>query len=359
MRALRYHGVQDLRLDDDVPEPQCLEHQVKVAPAFVGICGTDLHEYWSPTFIPLKDHPHPVTKESVPVGLGHEFSGTIVEIGSRVQSDKGLKIGDHVAVQPTICCLKCSACEDGFLNCCDAAGFVGLSGGGGGLSDYVCVDASFIHKLPTEVPLDIGALVEPLAVAWHAVDQYDIKIGDEALVLGAGPIGLGIIQCLQARGAKTIIVAEVSKERQNFAREFGATHILDPGVDNVVSKTREICGGRHGSKVAFDCAGVPASIKTAVQAVRARGTIVNVAIWEKEIPFQPNSLVFGEKKYLAVLGYLGQDFQGVIKALGDGSLRPRKMITSKIRIDRVYEDGFKALMEEKDNHVKILVDLKT
>jgi len=155
MRALRYHGVKDLRVDDDVAEPQCLEHQIKVAPAFVGICGTDLHEYFSPTFIPSKDHPHPVTKESMPVGLGHEFSGTVVEIGSKVQN-KEVKVGDIVAVQPTICCFRCPPCEQGFLNCCDAAGFVGLSGGGGGLSDYVCVDGSFVFKLPENISLDVG-----------------------------------------------------------------------------------------------------------------------------------------------------------------------------------------------------------
>ena len=299
MRALRYHGVQDLRVDYDVPEPQCLDHQVKVKPVFVGICGTDLHEYWTPTFVPPKDKPHPVTHESMPIVLGHEFSGTIVEIGSKVKTDSDLKVGDHVAVQPTICCFKCSPCEDGAVNCCDSAGFVGLSGGGGGLSDFVCVDGQFIHKLPPGIPLDLGALVEPLAVAWHAVDQFDLQPGDNALVLGAGPIGLGAVQCLQARGAKTIIVAEVARERQNFAKQFGATHILDPTTDDVVSRSREICGGRHGPEVAFDCAGVPASIKSAALAVRARGTIVNLAIWEKEIPFQPNTLVFGEKKYLA------------------------------------------------------------
>jgi threonine dehydrogenase-like Zn-dependent dehydrogenase len=117
------------------------------------------------------------------------------------------------------------------------------------------------------------------------------------LVLGAGPIGLGVIQCAKARGASTIIVAEVATERQNFAKMFGATHIYDPRSEDVVEKSKEVCGGQ-GPKIAFDCAGVPASIKTAALAIRSRGTVLNVAIWEKEVPFQPNSLVFGEKKYL-------------------------------------------------------------
>lgn len=155
MRALRYHGPKDIRVEHDVDEPKCGDNQIKVKPAFVGICGTDLHEYSSPTFIPSKENPHPITKESMPVGLGHEFSGTVVEIGSKVQNSP-VKVGDLVAVQPTLACNDCGACKEGFINCCDSAGFVGLSGGGGGLSDFVCIDSNFIHKLPDNVPLDVG-----------------------------------------------------------------------------------------------------------------------------------------------------------------------------------------------------------
>ncbi|KIV94738.1 hypothetical protein, variant 3 [Exophiala mesophila] len=293
----------------------------------------------------------------MPVAIGHEFSGTIVEIGPNAANPQNLKVGDDVAVQPTICCFGCGPCREGYINCCDSAGFVGLSGGGGGMTDAVCVDPQFVFKLPKGTSLQIGALVEPLAVAWHAVDQYPIKEGDEALVLGAGPIGLGVIQCLKARGAKTIIVAEVAEQRQKFAREFGATHVLDPRHDDVVKKAKEICGGL-GPHLALDAAGVAASVKTAALAVRARGTVVNVAIWEKEVPFQPNNLVFGEKKYLAVLGYVKEDFGGVIQALADGALKPEGMITKTIKIDKVVEEGYKALFDEKDKHVKILVDCR-
>ena len=267
-------------------------------PAFVGICGTDLHEYAKATFFPLEGAPHPLTGETVPCGVGHEFSGTVVEIGSKAENNGGLKVGDMVAIQPTLCCFECPPCQKDYLNCCDKAGFVGLSGGGGGLSDFVCIDGHFVHRLPSNISLDIGALVEPLSVAWHAVDASPNPEGSDALVLGAGPIGLGVIQCLKARGAKTIIVAEVAKERRNFAKQFGATHIIDPRLEDVGEKSKERCAGQ-GPDIAFDCAGVPASVQSATLAVKSRGTIVNVAIWEKEVPFNPNNLVFGEKKYLA------------------------------------------------------------
>lgn len=155
MRALRYHGAEDLRVDNDVPEPQCGKDQIKIKPAFVGICGTDLHEYYTPTFTPTKGNPHPVTKEEVPIVIGHEFSGTVLEIGSNV-TKSDVKVGDKVAVQPTIACFGCGPCGDGYLNCCDKGGFVGLSGGGGGLSEAVCVGSDFVFKLPNDIDLDVG-----------------------------------------------------------------------------------------------------------------------------------------------------------------------------------------------------------
>ena len=130
-----------------------------------------------------------------------------------------------------------------------------------------------LYALLTEI-----ALVEPLAVAWHAVDAAQIKKGDDALVLGAGPIGLGVIQCLKAQGADKIIVAEVSTERQNFAKHFGATHIFDPRHDDVVAKCKELTDGR-GVQTSLDCAGLAVTLKTACLAVRSRGRVINVAIW--------------------------------------------------------------------------------
>lgn len=201
-----------------------------------------------------------------------------------------------------------------------------------------------------------AALVEPIAVAWHAVDASPIQKGDSALVLGAGPIGLAVIQSLVARGAKNIIVAEVSTERRKFAKHFGAHHIFDPRKDDVVKLTKDLTEGR-GAHSAFDCAGVASSPATAILGVRAKGTIVNVAIWERGTDFNPNILVFGEKKYIAVLGYQKPDFQYVIKAIGDGAMHPHKMITKKIKIDEVVEEGFRTLINEKDKQVKILIDV--
>ncbi|KAF1981815.1 GroES-like protein [Aulographum hederae CBS 113979] len=353
MRAARYYGKEDIRIEQ-IEEPKCGKGQIKIKPAFVGICGTDLHEYLGgPTFAPTS--PHPITKETIPITLGHEFSGTISELGEGVSSSN-FKVGQKVAVQPTLCCMTCNACKRGAENVCTGGGFVGLSGGGGGLSDAVCVSQDFVVPLPESVGLDIAALVEPLSVAWHAISAAPVEKDDTVLILGGGPIGLAIVQCLRAKKVKTIIVSEIAEARQRFAKDFGAHHVLHSINDKVVEKSAEI-SGKDGVDVVFDCAGVPASLTTACQAVKAKGYVVNVAIWEKPIPFQPNMLGFREAQYRPVLGYQRKDFEAVIECLASGAMKPEPMITRRIRLEDLVDQGIKNLITNKDKEVKILVDI--
>ncbi|KAI0965910.1 GroES-like protein [Xylaria arbuscula] len=352
MKAVRYYGKEDIRIEQ-VPEPTVRPGQVKIAPAFVGLCGTDLHEYiGGPCFCPINQHP--VTGESIPITLGHEFSGIITEIGPEVT---GFKVGQRCAVQPTIFCGHCPACESGAENVCHDGGFIGLSGRGGGLSQAICVNATHVFPLPDGLELDTGALVEPLSVAWHAISAAP-EIGPDSviLVIGGGPIGLATILCLKAKGVEKIVVSEIAVSRQGFARQFGATQVVNPLKDDVTKAVLGESSGR-GADVAFDCAGVPASIKSACAAVKAKGTVVNVAIWEKDIPFNPNWMTFKESIYKSVLGYRREDFEAVIENLKIGAIKPNGMITAKIKFDNVVEDGIKRLISDKDNHVKILVDI--
>ncbi|KAH9877952.1 hypothetical protein J1614_003169 [Plenodomus biglobosus] len=351
MRAARYYGKEDIRIEN-VDEQTCGAGQIRIAPAYAGICGSDLHEYLTgPNFVPTK--PHPLTNDSIPITLGHEFSGTVTQLGEGVSS---FSLGDQVVIQPTLSCQTCHACTAGLENVCPSGGFIGLSGGGGGLSDSVVVPESAVLRLPTSIPLDVGALVEPLSVAWHAVRAAPLHANSVVLILGGGPIGLAIVQCLVALGTRTIIVSEISACRQRYAAQFGAHHVLDPRTVDPVARSRELSGA-DGPGVIFDCAGVPASFNTACAAVKPRGTIINVAIWEKEVPFNPNILVAREAKYAAVLGYQREDVQAVIDQLASGNLKPANMITSKIHLEDLVERGIKALIHDKESHVKILVEM--
>ncbi|KAG8672156.1 hypothetical protein FPOAC2_05523 [Fusarium poae] len=352
MRAARYYGIEDIRVEQ-VPLPSVKPGQVKVAPAFVGICGTDLHEYLGgPNFCPTT--PHPITKESIPVTLGHEFSGIITEVGPDVE---GFEVGQPCAIQPTLFCGHCAACHNHAENVCHSGGFIGLSGSGGGLSEAVCVNATHVHPLPRDLPLEIGALVEPLSVSWHAMTAApEINSSSKVVILGGGPIGLAMILCLKAKGVSEVILSEVAISRQNFARELGATRVVNPIEENLNEIVLGLTDGK-GADVVFDCAGVPMSIKSACEVVRPKGTVVNLAIWEKEVPFNPNWITMKESSYKSVLGYAREDFQAVIANLASGAIKPRQMITRKIKLENIVEDGIKALIHDKNNQVKVLVDM--
>jgi threonine dehydrogenase-like Zn-dependent dehydrogenase len=273
-----------------------------------------------------------VTQETIPITFGHEFSGVVKDPG-----DSDFEVGDPVVVQPSIFCSSCAACDAKAENVCHNSGFIGLSGGGGGLSDALTVPAEAVLKLPNNVPLDVAALVEPLSVGWHATTVASIRPKSAVLVLGGGPIGLAVIQCLRAQGVINIIVAEVATRRQHFAKAFGASHILDPKSDDVVQISKELSGG-IGPDVVFDCAGVPASLKTACNAVKARGDVVNVAIWEKEVPFNPNWLVFKEARYTGVLGYQRADWVSVLEHLGNGKhVHTDNAVESLLTRFRIFE----------------------
>ena len=289
----------------------------------------------------------------MPLTFGHEFSGTVEEVGEGVTD---YNTGDRVVIQPIIYDDTCVACEEGLQNCCFSNGFVGLSGWGGGLADHIVLPQSTLYHLPDNVPLEIGALVEPLAVGWHAVKISPYKKGDTALILGGGPIGISTILALKANGCSTIIVSEVSKKRQEFAKRFGAHHVIDPSKEDIVKRTRELTDNK-GAHVTFDCAGVQAALNQAVHATRARGCIVNIAIWEKPCTINTNDFNFKERMYMGVATYAVGDFQEVLDALADGSMQPQEMITQRIKLTEVEEKGFKSLINDKDSQVKILVEV--
>jgi (R,R)-butanediol dehydrogenase/meso-butanediol dehydrogenase/diacetyl reductase len=181
--ALQHEAEGGLRIDD-IPEPETTDGTVKIKVDWCGICGTDLHEYLEgPIFTPVAGSPHPLTGEVAPVQLGHEFAGHITEVGSGVT---GFSEGDAVAVEPTLFCGRCSECRAGLTNLCPSLGFHGLSGGGGGYAEFTVVPASMVRPLGS-VPTDLGALVEPLAVGLHAVRNSGVRIGESAVVFGAGP----------------------------------------------------------------------------------------------------------------------------------------------------------------------------
>ncbi|WP_113913343.1 2,3-butanediol dehydrogenase [Roseovarius dicentrarchi] len=347
MKAALWYAAKDIRVED-IDEPQVKPGHVKLKVAWTGICGSDLHEYLAgPIFIPA-DEKHPLSGEKAPITMGHEYCGEITELGDGVE---GFEVGDRVAIEPIYHCGKCDACRDGLYNLCQDMGFMGLSGGAAGFAGYSVVPAGMAHKMPDGLSMEQGALVEPAAVALHAVRVSALKAGDTAAVFGAGPIGLLVVEALRAAGASKVYVVEPSPERREKAMELGATVALDPGEVDVVAEIRDASGG--GVNVAFEVTGVSAVFKQCIDVTRYEGQALIVSIWEGEASLNPNDVVLSERNIKGTIGYRNV-YPAVMELMTRGYFQAENLVTKRIELDDIVAEGFDVLSSEK-SQVKILV----
>jgi (R,R)-butanediol dehydrogenase/meso-butanediol dehydrogenase/diacetyl reductase len=349
MKAALWYDTKDIRVET-IPEPSLEKDQVKIKVSYCGICGSDLHEYLAgPIFIPVEE-PHPISKDKAPIVMGHEFAGVVAAVGEDVT---GIKVGDRVCVEPIYSCGTCHSCRKGHYNVCEQLGFIGLSGGLGGFSEYSVVPSKMIHKIPDNMTWEQAALVEPAAVAVHAVRQSDMKIGDSVAVIGTGPIGLLVIQAAKAAGASRIAAVEVSPERRDFAEQAGADLVIDPLEREPVEAIKEFTNGL-GVDVAFEVAGIEATIHTAIESTKPEGNVVNISIWEKPASIPVNQFILTERKMTSIIAYRNI-FPQVIQLIANGQMKATELITKKISLDQIVTEGFEALTNNK-NQIKILVD---
>lgn len=354
MRAAMYHGQRDVRIEEH-PEPDVGPGDVLVEVGAAGICGSDLHEYVAgPIFVPTEE-PHPLTGETAPIPMGHEFSGTVSEVGANVST---LPVGNHVAVNPILSCGECRHCATGRQNLCESLGFVGLSGGGGGFAERVAVPAQNTVPLREGMSLVEGALVEPFSVGVHAVRQSPLQLGDDVVVAGTGPIGLTVIQAARAAGAGRIFASEPNDDRRRLAASSGADVIVDPTVDSlseVVTAETDV-----GADVAFEVAGIEPALNQAVKSTKRGGHTTVVSVFEDSAAIDPNDVSMAERSMNGTRAYHGggrsrDDYQTAIDMLGTGRFDGSELITDRIGLADVVEEGFERLLEDKSN-VKIIVE---
>ncbi|MEJ8277713.1 2,3-butanediol dehydrogenase [Pseudonocardia spirodelae] len=346
MRAVVYRGPGNLDITD-VPEGEVGPGEVRLKVGFNGICGSDLHEYYAgPIFIPNGEK-HPLTGRELPLTLGHEFSGTVVEIGSGVE---GVTEGDRVAVMPLYFCGRCSRCTEGRYNACAQIGFHGLMADGG-MAETTVVPQHMLHRLPDEVSLEMGALVEPMSVAYHAAKLGDVNPGSTALVFGAGPIGIGLWFALRGMGVENVRVVEPSPTRRGAVERLGA-QTLDPTSDDVPAIVQDLTGGR-GADACYDAAGVAPAVQTALDALGAGRPMVSVAIYETPLETPLLNLVLGESRIQGSLCYTAEDYRAVIELMSTGHYDTTGWM-EKIAMRDVVEEGFEAL--HAGRKMKVLVD---
>ena len=233
-----------------------------------------------PLGIPTADRPDPLTGGTMPVTIGHEFCGRV----KTCPTGSGFRKGQSVMVDPHVPCHECLSCTTGQDHLCQKLAFIGNSGGrcGGGLAEFVTVATEHVHPLPDNISLDFAALIEPLVVGYHATQQAGVDLeGKDILILGAGPIGLALISNLIACRVRQILLSEPTEKRSRTARKW-VKRIIDPTSENVGDLCRQLTEG-EGVDVVFDCAGVQLAMDAGLDALRSKGTYVNIAQWERPV----------------------------------------------------------------------------
>ena len=341
MKALvlkQYHQL----VVEEVPVPPIAPDEVLIRVKACGICGSDVHGMDGST-----------GRRRPPVIMGHEAAGTIAETGTAVS---GWKTGDRVTFDSTIWCGACRHCRRGELNLCDDRRVLGVSCAeyrrDGAFAEFVAVPARVLYRLPDSLPFEEAALVESLSIAVHAAGRLPVRLGDTALVVGAGTIGLLAIQALKARGCALVAAADVAPERLEQARGLGADALLDTRTADAAAGMRRLTGG-WGADVAVEAVGLPATIRIAVESVRKGGALALVGNVSPEAALPLQSVVTRE---ISLFGSCASN--GEYPACLDLMARRRVDVRSLISAVAPLAEGpswFKRLYDREPGLLKVVL----
>lgn len=311
----------------DVEEKVLAAHEVRIKPAYFGICGSDLH---------VLAGGHPFAKP--PVVPGHEIAAVVTEIGSDVNN---VSVGDHVVVDPIMACMECRACKAGRFNLCEPPMVAGFRAPGFARSTHV-VPARNIHIAPKSLPMNVLAFAEPAACARHCVNRIPADAREIVLVIGAGTIGLSVIQALRIMGAEKITVIEPDANKRALALKYGAYRAFAPG---------ELPDDERFTSV-IDIVVSPSTIMDACTKVMAGGTVVCMGVpnGPREIPL-PSMQRF-ERDLISSGMYVPEDFDVVIEWLSDGRFDTTDLVTDIFPVD----EAAAAFARAKENSsIKVLL----
>jgi (R,R)-butanediol dehydrogenase / meso-butanediol dehydrogenase / diacetyl reductase len=335
-----WREAKDIRIERRV-RPALKPGEVRLRVSRCGICGSDMHEYLNgPHAIPV-GAPHPISGVVAPLVLGHEFAGEVIETSDGCE----VKVGQRVAVEPEYRCGRCEACARGEYNLCEKMGFAGLMGHGG-MAEEAVVPGYMLHALPDSVTDKQAAVLEPAAVALHALRRSGLVAGQSVAVIGAGPIGLLLVQFAAAAGARRIMVSDISPTRLEKARELGATDIVNRAFADLTTQS-------GGMDVAFEAVGAQAALDDAIGLVRKGGKVVLVGLFGAPARVDAFDLVNREVEIIPSCGYrhVYRDLIGMIAA---GIVDPALIVTREIPLTEAVSAGFEQLAGPNDD-VKVLI----
>jgi (R,R)-butanediol dehydrogenase/meso-butanediol dehydrogenase/diacetyl reductase len=310
MKAVTFQALHTPLAFETLPDPTPGVGQVVVKVGRCGICGSDLHM--------TEDAAYGCKHGDV---LGHEFAGEVVALGKGAE---GLKTGDLVSVIPLKSCGHCDHCRKGEVQWCAEFGLQG-----GGYAEYALTRPNQCVRLPADVSLADGAIVEPLAVALHGVNLSGLQKGDKVLVLGAGPIGLAVAFWARRMGAAKVAVQDIAEFQKSRALEMGADlFVVDP-ADPVGSAERAL-GGK--ADIVFECVGVPGLIAQAVEQVRPRGTILLLGLCTQPDTFNSFAMLSKEVRLVTSAFFTVPEYRASLDALAEGAIEPRLLVTDTIAL---------------------------
>jgi L-iditol 2-dehydrogenase len=305
----------------EVEEPRCGDTQVKLEIAYCGICGTDLHVL------------HDTFRNYPPVILGHEFSGTVVEVGRKVHD---AKLGERIAGlgATAVTCGQCAFCRSGYFIFCANRRGMG-HGVNGAFTRYVVMRPDQLYRIPDSFSLEEAALSEPFAAVVQAVTEVaQVRAGETALVSGPGPIGLLCLKLLVAEGIRTIVAgAPGDQERLQAAARIGAAAVVNIAEQNLSEVTQELTGGA-GVDVAFECAGHPGSVRGCLEALRPMGRYTQVAICGREIQFPIDQIFYKQLTMSGSVCYTARTWEKMMRIYAEGKVRLDDLVSVKLPISQ-------------------------
>jgi (R,R)-butanediol dehydrogenase/meso-butanediol dehydrogenase/diacetyl reductase len=339
MRAAVFRGagqpLEVARREDPTPGPG----QLVVEVAYCGICGTDLHS--------TREGPAMLPCNSV---LGHEFVGEVAALGKDLQAQ--WRTGDRVCALPFLSCGNCPACVTGRPFECATLSCIGIDAPGG-FADYVATAECNTLKLPDELSTLDAALIEPLAVALHAVRASGLQAGQRVLVFGAGPIGLAVALWARFMGARDVVVSEPAPQRRALALAMGATAVVQPG-DSLAEQFADITGGPP--EILFECVGAPGLLQQCIELAPRGAMLVPVGVCEQPDTILPFPALIKELSMRFAIAYNRGDYETVISMLAQGRIDASAMVTGVVSLEEMPA-AFEALRTPSDQ-CKILTQIK-
>lgn len=327
----------------EVAEPKAADltaHQVLVNIKRIGICGSEIHSYHGL---------HPAT--FYPVVQGHEYSGVVMAVGSEVTV---CKPGDHITARPQLVCGKCNPCKRGQYNVCEHLRVQAFQADGAA-QDFFVVDDDRVAKLPEGMSLDYGAMIEPSAVGAHASNRTDVK-GKNVVVSGAGTIGNLIAQFCIARGAKNVLITDVSDLRLAKARECGIKHTLNITKKTLKEAAQELFG-EEGYQVGFEVAGVEVSIRSLMETIEKGSDIVVVAVFGKDPALSMFYLGEHELRLIGSMMYRHEDYLTAIDYVNKGIVNLKPLVSNRFAFEE-YDDAYKFIDAHRETSMKVLIDFE-